>query len=155
MKRNLGPKISVAVITACLVLYFALTLRFSWLLLTGGDGVGIAIGVGLLVFPILGAIFVGREIVFGFQAQRLLQRMADEGELPVDDLPKRPSGAPERAAADAEFPTWKAAVEESPDDWHAWYRLALAYDASGDRRRARDATRRAIRLERASAGPAA
>ena len=33
--------------------------------------------------------------------------------------------------------------------WDAWFRLALAYDASGDRRRARWATRQAIKLSRA------
>ena len=45
---------------------------------------------------------------------------------------------------------YRAAVEQTPDDWSAWFRLALAYDAAGDRRRARWATREAIRLERAA-----
>jgi predicted Zn-dependent protease len=70
--------------------------------------------------------------------------------LPVDTLPHLPSGRPDRAAADLDFPKYQAEVEEHPEDWTRWYRLALAYDASGDRRRARWATRRAIRVERAS-----
>ena len=33
----------------------------------------------------------------------------------MDDLPHRPSGRPDRAAADAEFPTYQAEVEADPD----------------------------------------
>jgi len=43
-------------------------------------------------------------------------------------------------------------VEAHPDDWRAWYRLGLAYDASGDRRRARGAVRQAIQLETVERG---
>ena len=39
-------------------------------------------------------------------------------------------------------------MEAAPEDWRAWFRLGLAYDASGDRRRARKAIIRAISLER-------
>ena len=41
------------------------------------------------------------------------------------------------------------ARDQAPRDWRARYRLALAYDASGDRRRAREAAREAVRLHRA------
>ena len=51
-----------------------------------------------------------------------------------------------REDADAVFPRYRDEVTASPDDWRAWYRLGLAYDASGDRRRAREAVRRAITL---------
>jgi cytochrome c-type biogenesis protein CcmH/NrfG len=88
------------------------------------------------------------ELSFGVRSQKLADRLDDEGELPVDDLPKRTSGRPERAAADAEFPRYRDEVDSKPDDWRAWFRLGLAYDASGDRRRARQAIRRAIALER-------
>ena len=37
---------------------------------------------------------------------------------------------------------------ETEHDWRAWLRLGLVYDASGDRRRARAAVRRAIALAR-------
>ena len=49
-----------------------------------------------------------------------------------------------RTAADA----IRAAVEAEPESWQAWYRLGWAYDAAGDRRRARGALRRAVALER-------
>jgi Flp pilus assembly protein TadD len=57
-----------------------------------------------------------------------------------------PSGRPERAAADALFETRREEVEAAPEDWQAWFRLALAYDDARDRRRARAAMRRAIAL---------
>jgi cytochrome c-type biogenesis protein CcmH/NrfG len=75
----------------------------------------------------------------------------------VEDLPTRASGRPFRDAADEQFPQYRAEVESAPESWRAWFRLGLAYDASGDRRRAREALRQAIRLERAEAkgaGPA-
>ena len=57
-----------------------------------------------------------------------------------------PSGRVERADGETVFPKYRAQVEQSPEDWRAWYRLGLAYDAAGDRRRAREAIRASIRL---------
>ena len=65
------------------------------------------------------------------------------GELPEDDLPRRPSGRVEREAADARFAVRQREVEASPN-WGAWFRLAAGYDDAGDRRRARAAMRMAI-----------
>jgi Flp pilus assembly protein TadD len=42
-------------------------------------------------------------------------------------------------------------VEKEPQSWALWMRLGMAYDACGDRRRARWAIRRAITIEKASA----
>jgi Flp pilus assembly protein TadD len=42
----------------------------------------------------------------------------------------------------------RAAVEAAPDDWGSWFRLGFAYDAAGDRKRARESLRRAARLHR-------
>lgn len=150
MSRRTGAKVAALVIAAVLVLYFVFSIGIAWALIASGDAVNVVIGAGMIVLPLLGAWLIGRELVFGMQAERLLRRMEAEGELPEDTLPKRPSGAPVRAAADAEFPRWKAAVEEDPADWRRWYRLALAYRASGDGGRARAAVREAIRLERAA-----
>ena len=87
-----------------------------------------------------------RELWFGVQTERLVHILEAENGLPVDDLPHRASGRPLREAADAEFPRYKAEVEADPGSWRAWFRLGLAYDASGDRRRARQAMREAIKL---------
>jgi hypothetical protein len=145
--KNLVAAIVMAVLLA---LYLVLVVQHAFVLLGSGVLVGQVEGVALIVLPIVGAWALIAELVFGARAQHLLNLMTELGALPVDDLPHRPSGRPERAAADLEFPRYQAEVEAAPDDWTRWYRLALAYDASGDRRRARWATRRAIRIERAS-----
>ena len=150
MSGRTGAKIGAFLIAAVLVLYFVFALGMAWALVTSGDLVSILIGVGMIVLPLLGAWLICRELVFGVQAERLVDTMAAEGSLPPDDLPKHPSGRPVREAADAEFPKWKEAVEAAPEDWRAWIRLGLAYRASGDGGRARAAIRRAIELERAS-----
>jgi cytochrome c-type biogenesis protein CcmH/NrfG len=86
------------------------------------------------------------EFRFGRRSTRLVRRLAAEGGLPSDDLPRRPSGRVDRAAADAVFDRYRDETLADPDEWRAWLRLGLAYDASGDRRRARAAVRRAISL---------
>ena len=44
----------------------------------------------------------------------------------------------------------RAEVEAAPEDWRGWYRLAHAYDLSGDRKRARSSMRHAIELANAA-----
>jgi len=105
-------------------------------------------GIALLVLPLIAAWLLAREVQFVLRGEKLLRRMGAAGELPVDDLPRLPSGRADAAAADAQFPAYKAAVEADPESWRAWLLLGLAYDASGDRSRARWATREAIRLSR-------
>jgi hypothetical protein len=142
--------LAVLVMAALLALYLVLVVQHAVVLLQTGVPVGQLEGIALIVLPIVGVWALASELLFGARAQRLLRLMTERGELPVDDLPHRPSGRPDRTAADAEFPKYQADVEAAPGDWTRWYRLALAYDASGDRRRARWATRRAIRIERTS-----
>jgi Flp pilus assembly protein TadD len=62
-------------------------------------------------------------------------------------LPRRPSGRIERGAADALFDTVRAELEDDPDDWRRWYRLARAYDYAGDRSRARETMKTAVELQ--------
>jgi cytochrome c-type biogenesis protein CcmH/NrfG len=142
-------RIGVAVMAVLLALYIALVAQRAWLLLVSGDPIGIAMGIALIVLPLIAAWALGRELWFGVRAQQLGKRLESEGGLPEESVAVRPSGRVVREDADAVFPTYRAAVEREPDDWRAWYRLGLAYDASGDRRRARDAVRQAIRLEAA------
>ena len=61
-------------------------------------------------------------------------------------LPRRASGRIERGAADALFAEVRAEVEADPDDWRRWYRLSRAYDYAGDRHRAREAMKTALKL---------
>ncbi|MHA6694745.1 hypothetical protein [Homoserinimonas sp. A520] len=144
----MSTKLGVIVMSALLLLYLVAVAQLSFSLISADDLLARGVGVALLVLPLIGAWAMVAELAFGLRSEKLADRLGDEGELPVDDLPKRSSGRPERAAADAEFPHYRSEVEEHPDDWRAWFRLGLAYDASGDRRRARHSIRRAIALER-------
>jgi hypothetical protein len=141
-------RVAVVVMAALLALYLVFAIRYGLLLIGVGEPVGIGLGVALLVFPAVAGGALVAELVFTVRADRLGQRLAAEGGLPDEQLAQRPSGRIDRSAADAVFPKYKQDAEDHPDDWRAWYRLGLAYDASGDRRRARWATRRAIQLSR-------
>lgn len=142
-------RVAVAVMTVLLLMYVVLAGQRAIVLLGSGETIGVVMGVALLVLPLLALWAIGRELWFGVRAQQLGERLDAEGGLPGEDLPVRPSGRIERADGDALFPRYRADVEAHPDDWRARYRLALAYDAAGDRRRARDAVRTAVRLETA------
>ena len=130
-----------------LVIYIALAGQRAVLLFEAGSAVGIVAGSALIVFPLLAIWALARELMFGWHTERLVKRLAAEGALPVESAVTG-SGRPVRAIADEEFPRYKAEVEAEPESWRAWFRLGLAYDASGDRRRARWALREAIKLSR-------
>ena len=141
-------RIGAIVMAALLGLYLVFVFQYALLLIGSQNGVANALGISLLVLPIVRAWALVSQIVFVVRGQRLVRRLGEQGGLPVDDLPRLPSGRIDPQAADLEFPRYRAEVEASPDSWQAWLRLGLAYDASGDRGRARWATRAAIRLER-------
>lgn len=145
----MSARIGVAVMAVLLALYVVLVGQRAWLLVTSGEPVGIVMGVALVVLPIIAVWAIWREIRFGMRASALAERLENEGGLPAEELDVRPSGRPEREQADELFPAYRADVEAHPDDWRAWFRLGLAYDGAGDRRRARQAIRTAITLERA------
>lgn len=145
----MNARIGVVVMAGALLLYIVLVGQRAYVLLTGGDGIGIAMGAALVVLPLIAVWALGRELWFGWRAEQLGRRLESEGALPAEELPTRPSGRPLREEADALFPAYRAAAQAHPDDWRAWYRLGLAYDGAGDRRRARQAVRRAISLEAA------
>lgn len=146
----MSARIGVVVMAVLLVVYVALVGQRAVLLLLSGDPVGIAMGVALIVLPILAIWGLGRELWFGVRAQQLAGRLEEDDALPDDEVMVRPSGRVVRTEGEAVFPRYRSDVEANPDDWRAWYRLGLAYDAAGDRRRAREAVRTAIRLESAS-----
>jgi len=141
-------RIGAIVMAALLALYLVVVAQYAILLLGSGDSIAVGIGAALIVLPVIGAWALLAEILFVARGNRLIARLGDEGGLPPDDLPRSPSGRIDRAAADVEFPAYQAAVEANPESWRDWLRLGLAYDASGDRRRARWASRKAISLER-------
>lgn len=115
-------------------------------LLRDGSPLAVLLGLAILVVPVVGLLLVVREIQFGRRCARLAAALEQEGGLPVDDLPRRPSGRVDRTAAEEWFDRARAEAEAAPASWRAWFRLALAYDAAGDRTRARAAARHAIEL---------
>ncbi|MFJ7748385.1 hypothetical protein ACIQXM_00320 [Arthrobacter sp. NPDC097144] len=139
-------KIGVLLVTLLLVFYLVISFQRGWTLLTADEFSAKALGAAYLVLPIVGAWALIRELQFGGRTEKMAHILADEGGLPVDNLPRTPGGRIIREAADAEFPQYQAEVEAQPDSWRAWFRLSCAYDAAGDRKRARDAMRRAGRL---------
>jgi len=141
-------RIAAIVMAVILAVYLVLVLQRAVMLMATGEGIAIAMGVALLALPIVAAWAIGRELLFGARTEKLVKILDAEGGLPVEDLPVRASGRPLRDAADEEFPRYRAEVEAQPESWRAWFRLGLAYDASGDRKRARSALRESIRLYR-------
>ena len=137
-----------------LVLYLIAVGQRGVLLILDGRAAFVLLGIGVLILPLIGSWIVVKELSFGRATQRLGAEVAALGALPVDDLPRQPSGRVDRAAADAAFAAYQREVQAAPESWVAWFRLALAYDAAGDRMRARRAMRRAIALHTPPPPPA-
>jgi Flp pilus assembly protein TadD len=137
-------KRAVALLLVALAAYFALIGYRGVYLLTQHALSLRALGVAVLVLPLVGAWVVVAEVRFGLATQRLGVQLDAEGTEPEPELPRTPSGRVERVAADALFAQRRTAVEADPQDWRGWYRLAVAYDLAGDRKRARAAMRTAI-----------
>jgi tetratricopeptide (TPR) repeat protein len=141
-------RIAAWLMAILLALYIVLVADRAVRLVATGEPVAIGMGLALFVLPLIAAWALLRELLFGIRTEALVRRLELEGGLPADDLAKRPSGRVDREAADASFGGYRDAVDAEPASWRAWFRLGLAYDASGDRRRARAALRRAIALSR-------
>ena len=146
-------KATIALMVVLVVFYAVLTMLKGAAMVQAGGAVGVLLGLAVLVAPLLGLALVARELWFGRQCARLAEELDDEGGLDagLDDLPRRPSGRIDRSAADEHFAKVREETEADPDRWQAWYRLSLAYDAAGDRSRARAAARHAIELHRRAA----
>jgi len=142
-------RVVIAVITVVLIVYLVVIAKSAWLMLATGRPVAVIMGVCLIVLPIIAAWAIARELWFGVRAERAGRRLEVEGGLPHDDVAVYASGRVVRGDADAVFPRYRDEVQEHPDDWRAWYRLGLAYDAAGDRKRARSAIRQSLKLEAA------
>lgn len=144
--RQYKVRLGVLLVTALLVFWLVVAFQRSFLLLGDPEPVAKAIGAGYLLLPCIGAWALIRELLFGAQTQRMARQLDSEGGLPVDDLPRTPAGRIVRSAADEAFPAYQAEVEADPENWRSWFRLSCAYDAAGDRKRARRAMRDAAKL---------
>lgn len=140
------PRTVAWIVAAAVAVYLVFTAARAWVLIASGDPVPVLLGLSVIVIPLIGAWVLWRELAFGMHTQRLGRELGAQGGLPVDDLPRTPSGRIEKDAADARFAEYEQQVQGAPDDWRAWYRLAIGYDDARDRKRARAAMRRAIAL---------
>lgn len=140
-------RVIIGVIVVALIIYLVAIARSAWILLVTGRPVAIIMGVCLVVLPVIAAWAIARELWFGVRAERAGRRLENEGGLPDDDVAVYASGRVVRAEGDRVFGTYRDQVAQRPDDWRAWYRLGLAYDAAGDRKRARSAIRQSLKLE--------
>ncbi|MBX3091738.1 MAG: hypothetical protein KF801_04435 [Cryobacterium sp.] len=145
----MSSRIFAGVMAALLLLYLVLVAQLAIRLLGVNEPIAVALGAALFVLPIVGLWALVAELLFGFRSARLGRELAAEGSYPLQDLPRSPSGRIDRRAADAAFPEFRREAESTPDRWESWFRLGLAFDACGDRRRARSAIRRAISVHRA------
>ena len=142
-----NPKTWVGILTAAAATYAAFAIWRAWALFSEGDAVTRTLALAIVVIPVLGLALIIREIRFGLAMQRMGQQLALEGDLPVDDLPRTPSGRVIREAADFRFQ--ELAERGSPRDWREWFHVAIAYEDARDRKRARAAMRTAEKLFRA------
>ncbi|WP_246486229.1 hypothetical protein [Kribbella qitaiheensis] len=87
-----------AVVVAVVFVAYAVLLGWRGVLLIGtGDPVAVGLGIAVLVIPLVGLYLVWREIQFGRRTEALAHELGEAGGLPVDDLPRRPSGRIDRA----------------------------------------------------------
>lgn len=150
--RKNRTKIWVGAVTLLLVFYLVVAFQRSVLLLGDPSLVAKAIGAGYLVLPVIGAWALIRELMFGARTEQMAKVLEAEGGLPVDNLPRTPAGRIIREAADLEFEKYRDEAEAAPGDWRSWFRLSCAYDAAGDRKRARASMRDAVKLFRGMPG---
>jgi cytochrome c-type biogenesis protein CcmH/NrfG len=146
--RSLRIQLMIAFMCLALLVYLALLGRAAVLMIGSGRAVAVVLGVALLVLPAIGLWAMIATLRAGFAHQKLARLIAEDGmELDVSALPRRPSGRIQRSAADDLFDTVRTELDSDPGDWRRWYRLARAYDYSGDRGRAREAMKKAVELQ--------
>jgi len=138
----------IAFFCLALIFYFAMLTRTAVALIRSGTPAAVALGIGVLILPVVGAWVLFATLRAGLSHQRLARLAAEDGmELDITDLPRLPSGRIQRDAADALFRTTRAELDADPDNWVRWYRLARAYDYAGDRGRARETMRTAVSMQ--------
>jgi hypothetical protein len=136
--------------TGLLGVYLALVGERSIALVNSNEPVAVAIGSLMLFLPVVAAWGIFLELRFGLRVEKLGEVLKKENAWPRFEFELRPSGRPTRDSAEAVFGKYREAVESDESNWRTWFALGLAYDAAGDRARARKAMRTAIALGRTS-----
>lgn len=148
MNAALRIQLLIALMCMALLAYAVMLGHMAIAMIASGRAAAVGLGLAVLGLPALGVWAMVATLRSGFAHQKLARLIEADGmELDTSALPRRPSGRLDRDAADALFATVRTEVEADPDDWRRWYRLARAYDYAGDRRRAREAMKKAVALE--------
>ncbi|RAV13232.1 hypothetical protein DQP55_11065 [Mycolicibacterium sp. GF69] len=146
--RVLRTQLLIGFMCVALIVYFVLLGRIAMAFVRTGEPAAVGLGLALMVLPLIGLWAMLSTLRAGLTHQRLARIVRDEGmELDVSGLPRMPSGRIQRDAADELFVTVREELENDPDNWRRWYRLARAYDYAGDRSRAREAMKKAVEME--------
>ena len=136
--------LAAAATSSIVALYFALVAGRALVFISprpARKGLGIA----LLVIPLIGAWWLFHEWRLGAAVQGMADALEREGRLPVFEGEGCSRTRHVRSARRA-FEIARREVELQPDDWAAWFHVAFAYDAAGDRTMARKSFRHAATL---------
>lgn len=148
MTATVRIQLLIAFMCVAMLAYFVMLGRAAVAMIGSGRPAAVGLGAAVLIMPVLGLWAMIATLRAGFVHQKLARLIAeDEMELDTTELPRRASGRIERDAADALFDAMRTELQEDPDNWRRWYRLARAYDYAGDRRRAREAMKTAVELQ--------
>lgn len=140
----MATKIWVGVMSALTILWVLLFAGRGLILLQEPGLLAKAMGIGILVLPVFAIWSVFSELRFGFQAQKLAQQLHAQGYAELD-LVYRASGKATKESAQKEFERISRELEID-QSWQLWFQLGQAYEANGDRKRARAAIRKSIAL---------
>lgn len=141
-----SAKFGAIVMTFLLGVYLTLVGERSIALIQSPEPIAIAIGSLMLFLPVVAAWGIFLELRFGLKIERLGELLKKENAWPRFDFELRPSGRPTKESAEAVFGRYREAVGGDESNWRTWFALGLAYDAAGDRARARKAMRQAIAI---------
>ena len=139
-------KLSAALMGLLTLVYVALLSNTGFKLIGMESLVAKAMGALIMVFPLVAIWLTVMEFRFGSQMEKLSTKIEAEGNWPELAFDYRPSGRPTKDSAAKVFEQVAKKVAAEEGNYLNWFALGLAYDASGDRRRARAAMRRALKL---------
>ena len=138
-------KIWVGLMLALTLFYVLTLLGRGIILLQEPSLIAIAMGLAILVLPLVALWALFAELQFGLKAQRLSSRLIAL-DIPGLDLDLRASGRATKDSANKELERIQDAVTKDPKNWSLWFQLGEAHDAAGERKNARAAIRKAILL---------
>lgn len=146
-QNKYSAKVGAYLMGALTLIYVALLANTGIKLIVIDEPLAKIMGALILIFPIFAIWLTIREFVFGTQVEKLASRIEKSGKWPTFDFDYRPSGRPTRESADRVFSEFAKLAAQNENDASAWFSLGLAYDAAGDRARARRAMRKALALD--------